>query len=185
MSQESPSELLLRVTQGDSHAFDRLFGIVYSDLRGIAHRQLLGNVLAGEISSTDLVHEAYARLIDSDHQNLRGRTHFIALGAKVMRQILVDRARYNLAQKRGGGAKRVDLDTGQLSRGEDEHVLQVDEALTRLARIDRLQARIVELRFFGGLTVSEVAQQLGKSKRWVEGEWTMIRAWLRAELSEA
>lgn len=185
MTSETPAELLAKIAEGNALAFDQLFGLVYADLRQIARHHLVGNLLAQDFSSTDLVHEAYSRLIDAKHQNWKNRTHFLSLGSKVMRQVLVDRARHNAAHKRGGQAYRVDIDTEQLSLDDDAHVVRVDEALQRLAAIDAVQARIVELRFFGGLTVDEVALQLRKSKRWVEAEWTMIRAWLRSELSDS
>lgn len=184
MSAKTPTELLLRIAGGDSQAFDALFGMVYGELRSMARKQLAGSILANQMSSSDLVHETYVRLIDSKHHNWKNRTHFFALGSKVMRQILVDRARRNLAVKRGGKEKQEPIEIDQISSDDDEHILSVNEALAKLTEIDSLQARIVEMRFFGGLKVEEVAETLGKSKRWVESEWTMIRAWLRSELSQ-
>ena len=101
-----------------------------------------------------------------------------------MRQLLIDRARHNRTAKRGGDALTLSLEEGLLTREDDCHVLAVEEALIRLEEVSPAQAQIVEMRFFGGMTVSEVADEMGKPKRWVEAEWTMIRAWLRAELSE-
>ncbi|MEZ6127500.1 MAG: ECF-type sigma factor [Planctomycetaceae bacterium] len=176
--------MLLSAQNGDSQAVETLFPIVYGELRTIAHRQLWSNPLARQICTTELVHEAYLKLIDQAQVSWRSRTHFFALGARVMRQLLIDRARQNQAVKRGGGLKTISLEEGLLTREDDSHVLAVDEALKRLEEVSSEQAQIVEMRFFGGMTVAEVAEELGKSKRWVEAEWTMIRAWLRAELSE-
>lgn len=178
------TEMLLASSGGDSKAVDKLFPIVYDELREIAHRQLRQNPLARQISTTDLVHEAYLKLIDQKQVSWKSRTHFFALGSRVMRQVLVDRARRNNAQKRGGGAIRMSFRDELLTRHDERHVLAVEEALERLETISSVQAQIVEMRFFGGMKVDEVATELGKSKRWVESEWTMIRAWLRAELSE-
>jgi len=176
--------MLLSAQEGDSSAVDDLFPIVYGELRSIAHRQLWANPLARQISTTDLVHEAYLKLIDHQKVSWKSRTHFFAIGARVMRQLLIDRARQNKAAKRGGGALTLSLEEGLLSREDDGHVLAVEEALQKLESTSEIQAQIVEMRFFGGMTVLEVADEIGKSKRWVEAEWTMIRAWLRAELSE-
>lgn len=184
MLANTPTELLLQIAEGDSQAFDALFGMVYGELRTIARKHLAGSILGNQMSSSDLVHETYVRLIDSKHHNWKNRTHFFALGSKVMRQILVDRARRNLAAKRGGKDKQEPIELDRISADDDEHILSVNEALAKLTEIDSLQARIVEMRFFGGLKVEEVAESLGKSKRWVEAEWTMIRAWLRSELSQ-
>lgn len=137
-----------------------------------------------EFSTAELVHEAYLKLIDQQEATWKSRTHFFAIGSRVMRQIIVDRARSNLTQKRGGGAARIILQESLISTSDDRHVIALEEALKHLEEIDPMQAKIVELRFFGGMTVEEVSEALGKSKRWVEGEWTMIRAWLRCELSQ-
>jgi RNA polymerase sigma factor (TIGR02999 family) len=124
-------------------------------------------------------------LVDQKRVDWRGRTHFIAVGAQAMRRILVDHARAKRRVKRGGSRKRLPLvDDLQLSVERDEDLIALDEALHRLSQLDDRQARIVELRFFGGLTVQEVAEVLGVSKRTVEAEWTMVRAWLRRELSD-
>lgn len=183
MSQSSPTQMLLSAQNGDAQAVEALFPIVYGELRTIAHRQLWSNPIARQICTTELVHEAYLKLIDQSQVSWKSRTHFFALGARVMRQVLIDQARQNQSAKRGGGSRTVSLEDGLLTREDDAHVLAVDEALKVLQEISSEQAAIVEMRFFGGMTVAEVAEELGKSKRWVEAEWTMIRAWLRAELS--
>lgn len=176
------TEFLLAAQNGDSNAVEQLFPIVYDELKSIAHRHLMSNSLAKNFSSTDLVHEVYLKLIDQTKVDVRSRTHFFALGSRIMRQILVDRARHNNAIRRGGGSLHLSLDDQTLNLKDDTHVLAVEEALEHLEQLDSTQAKIVEMRFFGGMTVSEVADYLGKSKRWVESEWTMIRAWLRKEL---
>ncbi|MCA9241296.1 MAG: sigma-70 family RNA polymerase sigma factor, partial [Planctomycetales bacterium] len=133
---------------------------------------------------TALVNEAYIKLCGAERPDWKSRTHFFAAGAQAMRRILVDHARGKNREKRGGQWQRVEFDEQLLGqRQEHEDILAVDEALAKLSRIDERQAKIVELRFFGGLTVAEVAEALGVSKRTVELEWKMIRAWLRRELS--
>ncbi len=179
------TQFLLAAQAGDQGAVEQLFPIVYDELRQLARSHLAHDPLAQHLSATELVHEAYLRLIDQKDVNWQGRTHFFAIGSRVMRRILVDHARAIQAQKRGGGRRRIPLDEQQLlTRRDNEHVLMLEEALERLEQIDMRQAQIVEMRFFGGMTVEEVAQVLGVSKRTVEGEWTMIRAWLRRELAE-
>jgi RNA polymerase sigma factor (TIGR02999 family) len=132
-----------------------------------------------------LVHEAFMKLVDQNRVTWKGRTHFFAVGAQAMRRILVDHARGRMRDKRGGKRERIQLtDDVTVSRAHDEDLLAVDEALAKLATIDKRQASIVEMRFFGGMTVAEVAEALGVSKRTVEAEWTHVRAWLRRELSE-
>lgn len=176
--------MLVASQNGDSEAVAELFPIVYGELRSIAHRQLQSNSLRSQFSTTDLVHEAYIKLIDHKEVSWKTRTHFFALGARVMRQVLVDRARKNKSIKRGSGVAHYSFEEGLLSRHDDRHVLAVEQALERLEEVSSDQATIVEMRFFGGMTVDEVAHEIGRSKRWVEAEWTMIRAWLRAELSD-
>ncbi len=176
------TEFLLAAQAGDPSAIEELFPVVYDELKSIAHRHLESNELARNFSSTDLVHEVYLKLIDQSKVNVRSRTHFFALGSRIMRQILVDRARHNKTIRRGGGAAHLSIEESLLTPNDDAHVLAVEEALQQLEELDAVQAQIVEMRFFGGMTVAEVADFLGKSKRWVEAEWTMIRAWLRNEL---
>lgn len=179
---QTTTEFLLAAQSGDQSAVEELFPIVYDELKSIAHRHLESNSHPRNFSSTGLVHEVYLKLIDQSKVNVRSRTHFLALGSRVMRQILVDKARHNKAIRRGGGAPHVSIEDNLLTRKDDSHVLAVEEALKHLEELDSDQAKIVEMRFFGGMTVAEVAEYMGKSKRWVETEWTMIRAWLRKEL---
>ena len=164
---------------------DELVPLVYDELRRLAARYLRRESPGNTLQPTALVHEAFLKLAGQHRVDWQGRTHVLAIGAKAMRRILVDHAKRKHRVKRGGGMKRIQLDeAAALSPERDEDLLAVDEALEKLAGIDERQAAIVELRFFGGMTVEEVAQSLGISKRTVESEWTMVRAWLRRELAK-
>ncbi|HVX10765.1 MAG TPA: sigma-70 family RNA polymerase sigma factor [Pirellulales bacterium] len=164
---------------------DGLVPLVYDELRRLAAHYLRRESPGNSWQPTALVHEAFLKLAGQRRVDWQGRTHVLAIGAGAMRRILVDHAKHKGRVKRGGGLKRIQLDeTTALSPERDEDLLAVDEALEKLALIDERQASIVELRFFGGLTVEEVAEVLGLSKRTVESEWTMVRAWLRRELSK-
>ena len=164
---------------------DALVPLVYDELRRLAARYLRRESPGNTLQPTALVHEAFLKLAGQQRVDWQGRTHVLAIGAKAMRRILVDHAKRKHRVKRGGGLKRIQLDeAAALSPERDEDLLAVDEALEKLAGIDERQAAIVELRFFGGMTVEEVAQSLGISKRTVESEWTMVRAWLRRELAK-
>ena len=178
------TQYLLALQGGDARAADVLLPLLYDELRSLAHRYLQREGFGHTLQPTALVHEAWLRLVDQNRVEWKGRTHFFAVGAQAMRRVLVDHARGRLRQKRGGGRARVQLtDDVALSTQRDEDVLAVDEALEKLARVDARQASIVELRFFAGLDVAEVAQALGLSKRTVEADWTAAKAWLRRELS--
>jgi RNA polymerase sigma-70 factor (ECF subfamily) len=164
---------------------DELVPLVYDELRRVAARYLRREAQGNTLQPTALVHEAFLKLAGQRRVDWQGRTHVLAIGAKAMRRILVDHAKRKRRVKRGGGMKRIELDeAAALSPQRDEDLLAIDEALDKLAHIDERQATIVELRFFGGMTVEEVAQVLGVSKRTVESEWTMVRAWLRRELAK-
>lgn len=171
--------------QPSAKTSDRLLRLVYDDLRLLAANYLRHEPPGHTLQPTALVNEAFLRLDRQKRVEWQGKTHFFAVGAKMMRRILVDHARSRQRLKRGGGCHRIALhDDLQVSTQNDEDLLAVDEAIEKLALCDDRQAKIVELRFFGGLSVAEVAEVLGLSKRKVEAEWTMIRAWLRRELSE-
>jgi RNA polymerase sigma factor (TIGR02999 family) len=161
--------------------------MVYDELRRLAARYLAGERPGHTLQPTALVHEAYIKLVDLTRVDWQGRTHFFAVGARVMRNLLIDHARGRGRAKRGGNLQRVTLvGNVQPFGGADldlDRLLVVDEALQRLAELDERQARVVELRFFGGLTVPEVSHFLGVSQRTVEGDWTHARAWLLRELS--
>ena len=187
MATADPSQITKMVNDlagGNRPAAEQLFGLLYDAFRGLAARYLKAERAGHTLSPTALVHEVYLKLVDQSRVNWQGRTHFFAVGAQIMRRILVDHARGKGRVKRGGGRIRIQLDEGlALSPQRDEDILAVDEALAKLAKVDPRQAAIVELRFFGGLSVAEVAEVLGLSKRTIEGEWTVARAWLRRELS--
>lgn len=163
---------------------EELLGIVYAELRQIAKAALRRERGDHTLQPTALVHEAYLRLSAQRDVDWQGRTHFLAVSSQAMRRVLVDHARGKRRTKRGGGAAReaIDPDALALSVERPEDVLVVDELLDRLGKEDARQAKILELRFFGGMTVAEVAAALHVSKRTVEAEWTMLRAWLRREI---
>jgi RNA polymerase sigma factor (TIGR02999 family) len=158
---------------------------LYDEFRALARGLLSRESPAHTLQTTALVNEAYLRLVDQTKVDWKGRTHFFAVGAQAMRRVLVDHARRKNRTKRGGGRLRVSLaGIAALSARREADVLAVHEAIEELAQRDARQAQIVELRFFAGLTVAEVAAVLGVSRRTVEAEWTMIRAWLRRRLRE-
>lgn len=176
------------LTQAESLSKDeiarRLLPLVYDDLKNQAERYLRGERPGHTLQPTALVHEAFLRLVDQNRVDWQGKSQFLAVGAAIMRRILIDHARARKRCKRGGGWRRVQLDpsVAVTESGElDAEALHL--ALEELTELDRDQARIVELRFFGGLTVEEVAHVIGVSKRKVEGDWTHAKAWLRARLA--
>ncbi|HEU4891165.1 MAG TPA: sigma-70 family RNA polymerase sigma factor [Vicinamibacterales bacterium] len=178
------TELLLSWRQGDAAALDRLIPIVYDELRRVARRRLRGESPGHALQSTALVHEVYLRLVDVDRMTLKNRAHFFALAATLMRQILVDHARRQHADKRGGRATFVSLDGAPpVTLPSSVDVLALDEALRALSSIDDRQCRIVELRFFAGLNIDEAAEAIGVSPATVEREWALAKAWLYRQLS--
>jgi RNA polymerase sigma factor (TIGR02999 family) len=170
--------LLAALREGDRGALDRLFPLVYRELHDRAHRQLARRRPGDTLSTTALVHEAYLKLTDSAHQSYQDRVHFFAVASRAMRQILVDYARRTAAAKRGGG-HAVSLDPEAVADlGRAEELLALDEALTHLEKLDGRLARIVELRFFGGLSVEETSDALEISPRTVKRDWRKARAFL-------
>ena len=158
--------------------------MVYSDFRSLAGSYLSGKT-RNTVQATALVHEAFLRLVDQDDVDWRGRSHFLAVGATAMRQILVDHARKRFALKRGGGRPRVAFSEDlAVSPRRDADILALDEALEKLAAIDQRRAKIVEMRFFGGMTVEETAEAIEVSPATVKREWAMAKAWLYHELSD-
>lgn len=152
---------------------------MYDELHRLASKYMQNEQNTVSLSPTVLIHELYMRL-PSEHNEALSRTHFFALAATTMRRALVDQARFRKRKKRGGDHVRKQLaDWEAISPGNSEHVLAVDEALSELAELDPRQSSIVEMRFFAGMTVAEVAEHLGVSKRTVESDWTMAKAWLR------
>lgn len=177
-------ESLTKIADGDTDAARTLMPLVYDQLKNLAASMLNNESSGHTLQPTALVNETYLRMAGQSRVDWRGKTHFFAIGATMMRRILVDHARCKLRQKRGGGMSRIPLhDDMKVTPNDDEDVLAIESALQKLATIDPRQARIVELRFFGGLGVAEVAEVLKVSKRTVDSDWAMIRAWLRRELS--
>ncbi len=177
--QERVTELLLNCRGGDRDAFDRLFPLVYQDLRGMALRQLRREPDGHTLGATALVHEAYVRLVDINRVEWRDRAHFLAMASRAMRRILVDYARKHRAARRGGGAVPVELDDAMFAIESDpDRLIDLDAALDGLARMNERLARVVECRFFGGLTDAETALALGVTERTVQRDWLKARGWL-------
>jgi RNA polymerase sigma factor (TIGR02999 family) len=176
---------LAALDRGDEHAPERLLPLVYDELRQLAGRYLSREAVGHSLQPTELVHEAFVRLSQGAEIDLNGRTHFYAIGARAMRRILVDHARSKKRDKRGGGRKKLSLEEGlTLTTNSDEDVLAVEELMEDLREQDPRLAQIVELRFYGNMTVPEVAVAMGMSTRWVEKQWTLIKAWVRGQLGE-
>jgi RNA polymerase sigma-70 factor, ECF subfamily len=177
------THLLHRISTGDSAAEEELLPVVYSELRRIAARHLSKESAANTLQATALVHEAYLRLNHDRVSNFENRAHFFAISSRVMRRILIENARYRGRLKRGASSVQVPLDESVVvSEASDEIVLAVHESLERLETLAPRQARIIEMRFFGGLEVAEIAQVLDLSIRTVHREWSQARAWLYGEL---
>ena len=189
MEHAPPSEVTLLLQgwrNGDRKALDALLPLVYKELRRLAHFQLQKERPGHTLQSTALVHEAYLRLIGLDRLQWESRTHFFAIAAQLMRQILVDYARRHDAAKRGGRAYKLSLDDAtKLSREKDVHIVALDDALKALAKIDPRQTRVVELRFFAGLSLQEISQALEIAPATVQRDWTAARAWLHREISRS
>ncbi|HEY7481850.1 MAG TPA: sigma-70 family RNA polymerase sigma factor [Gemmatimonadales bacterium] len=183
-SDHDVTDLLLAWREGDADASERLFPLVYHELHRIAQRQLRGERAGHTLETTGLVHEAFLRLVDQNRTQWLDRGHFFAVAARVMRRVLIDYARRRAAGKRGHGYRQVDLDEGSLPLEErPQLLLALDEALTRLGAEDERIARVVECRFFGGLTEEETGLALGVTARTVRRDWVKGRAWLYRELA--
>jgi len=191
MNEESNSprevtRLLAAWSQGDRLALEELTRLVYADLRRLAHRCMKEQRAGHTLQTTALVNEAYLRLAGQDEPRFENRTHFLAVAAKAMRQILVDHARATLRQKRGAGVKVVDLDEGAwISPEPTREIVDLSDALERLSALDARKAQVVELRYFGGLKHEEIAEVLKVSEVTVRRDWTFSRAWLYTELRKA
>jgi RNA polymerase sigma factor (TIGR02999 family) len=184
---EQPSgqvtDLLRQWKQGDEEALHALLPVVYKELRRLAHYHLQSERSDHTLQSTALVHEAYLRLMGSQPPELQDRSHFIALASRLMRQVLVDHARERRANKRDGG-RRIEFELLDLLQANgDSELLALDDALGELARIDERQGRIVEMKFFGGLSAPEIANVLGLSRATVDRDWATARVWLHREMS--
>ncbi len=178
------TQLLSDARKGAPGAHDQLFSIVYTELRRIAANYMRRERGDHTLQATALVHEAYMQLVDQTRVNWQSRAHFYGVAAQLMRRILVDHARNQGAQKRGGNAQILSIeDNIGIASVPQVAFDELDEALTRLQALDADQAKLVELRFFGGLTVEEVAEVMGTSTATVEREWRMARAWLHQQLT--
>jgi RNA polymerase sigma factor (TIGR02999 family) len=183
LSTNQVTELLMKWRQGDQQALDTLMPLVYNELRRVAHYYLAGERSDHTLQSTALVHEAYMRLVGQNIQ-LHDRAHFFAVASHLMRQILVDYARGHQAAKRDGGHKLALDEAVDFSITREVDLVALDDALLELSRMDPRQSRIVELRFFGGLSLAETAQVLSVSTATVERDWALARAWLYREISK-
>ncbi|MEW6197879.1 MAG: sigma-70 family RNA polymerase sigma factor [Planctomycetota bacterium] len=182
-SRSDVTRILKRASSGDESAINRLLPMVYEELRALAESYLQRENPGHTLQATALVHEAYLRLVKQEDVEWQNRAHFFALAAQAIRRILVDHARGRGRAKRGGDRERVTLNEDvALTADRDVDLIELDAALEKLARLHERQARIVELRFFGGLTLREAAEVLGVSPRTIDGDWSMARAWLRREL---
>jgi RNA polymerase sigma factor (TIGR02999 family) len=178
------TDLLIAWSAGDKGALASLVPLVYDELLELAHQFMRRERQNHTLQPTALVHEAYARLVEGERVEWQGRTHFFAVAAQTMRRVLVDHARRRDAARRGGGGLRVTLDESLVAADRNDiEVIALDRALHALAALDPVQERIVELRYFGGLTIDEVAGVLGSSPATVTREWTIARAWLHREMS--
>jgi RNA polymerase sigma-70 factor (ECF subfamily) len=176
--------LLRAWREGDEAALEALMPLVHDELRRIARRCLRGERANHSVQATELVNEAFLRLVDVHQVDWQNRTHFLAMSARLMRRVLVDLARSRRADKRGGGAVRVTFDEAAIGGCTPEaDVIRLDEALQALTALDNRKSRVVELRFFGGLTVDETAVVLQVSSKTVLRDWEFARAWLQRELT--
>ncbi len=182
----SVTERLVALSGGSSDAWDELMPIVYDELKLLAHRHLRGERSGHTLSTTALVHEAYFKLVNVDQIEWRDRTHFFAMASRAMRRILIDYARTRNREKRDGRLAKIPLDDAFLVAEErSEELLALDEVLTRLEEVNQRQCRVVEYRFFGGMSLEETAEALGVSVATVKRDWTLCRAWLNQELDSS
>lgn len=184
-SSQPISYLLQRWSSGDCAARDELLPLVYDELRRMAHRHMAHQSPGHTLQTTALLHEAYLRLVGQEEKHWANRAHFFGVAAQAMRHILVDYARAQQSDKRGGGAAQFSLDEALVIGPErSAELVALDDALAALAQLDERQSRVVELRFFGGLTEVEIAEVLQLSLRTVSGDWRLARAWRLRELSK-
>jgi RNA polymerase sigma factor (TIGR02999 family) len=183
-SEKEVTRLLVAWSNGDQAALEQLTPLVYSELHRLAHRYLGRERKGHTLQTTALVHEAYLRLIDQKEVRWQNRAHFFAIAAQMMRRILVDYARSRNVARRGGGAQQVSLDEAmEVSDERASDVIALDEALKGLSELDQRKSRIIELRFFGGLSIEETAEVLGVSPGTVMRDWTFAKAWLQREIN--
>src|SRR5437588_6147845 len=178
------TQLLLQWSNGDKAALDKLMPLIYDELRRLARHYMSRERPGNTLQTTALVNEAYLRLINRKHVHWQNHAHFFAIAAQLMRSILVDHARSHAYAKRGGGARKIALDDAMaVSQQRAADVVALDDALKRLAEIDPRQSRIVEMKFFGGLTIEETGEVLGLSPATIKREWSTAKAWLYHELN--
>jgi RNA polymerase sigma-70 factor, ECF subfamily len=183
---QAVSLLLRQWGTGNQSSLDELIPLVEAELRQIARRYMRAERRGHTLQTTALIHEAYVRLIRQDHVDYEDRFHFFAIAARLMRQILVDHARRSRRAKRGGGREVVPLEEAfYLSSARCSHLVALDDALVRLADVDARKARVVELRYFGGLSVDETAKALQVSPNTVIRDWSLSKAWLKREIETA
>ena len=182
-SSSEASRLLIAWGEGDASALDKLMPLVYGELRHLALRKMRSERPGHSLQASDLVNEAYLRLVQQQRAGWRHRSQFVAVAATIMRRILVDRARRHRYQKRGGAAVQISLDeTLLVSPARPDELIALDDALQRLEQRDSRKAAVVELRYFGGLTAEEIAEHLGVSPITVKRDWAFAKAWLHRHL---
>lgn len=180
------TQLLANWSHGDDAALAKLTPLIYEELRRVAHHHMDGQRVDHTLQTTALVHETYLRLADQTHPSWNNRAHFFAVAARAMRQILVNYAESYRAQKRGGGALKVILDEeAMVSPAQSKEIIELHEALETLAALDPRKARVVELKYFGGLNHDEIAEVMKISSVTVRRDWTFAKAWLHSELGNA
>jgi RNA polymerase sigma-70 factor (ECF subfamily) len=179
------TQMLIQLSEGKSQVVDDILPLIYDELRSLASNYLRRERSDHTLQPTALVHEAYLKLIDQTQVKWQNRAHFFGIAANIMRRILVDHARKHTADKRGGAAEKLPLEEEILivSEGKSAELLALDEALKNLAKIDEQKSKIVELRYFGGLSVEETAEVLGVSEITVKRHWRMAKAWLYGQLA--
>jgi RNA polymerase sigma-70 factor (ECF subfamily) len=182
-SRDDVTILLGELAKGDERAASKLIPLVYDELRRLASAYMRRERPDHTLQATALVHEAYLKLVEQRDVDWRGRAHFLGIAAQLMRRILIDHARGHLRDKRGGGMRPVPIDEALVFAPEQaSELIKLEESLERLAKIDPRQAKIVELRFFGGLTVEQTATVMGVSPKTVKRDWSMAKAWLHGDL---
>ena len=179
------TRILAAIERGDVRAVDELFPLVYDELRQLAAQRMSKEKPGQTLQATALVHEAYLRLVGAEEQNWEGRTHFFCAAAEAMRRILTDNARRKQRLKRGGGRQRVDLDDAEFAvEAPSDDLIALDEALVKLASIDKIKAELVKLRYFAGLTIDQTSELLGMSQTTAKRHWRYARAWLYREITD-
>lgn len=184
---EEITQDLVKLSSGDAQSAENILPAIYEELKALAENYLRQERINHTLQATALVNEAWLRLVDQSQVNWQGRAHFFAIAAKMMRRVLIDHARKHSAAKRAGDRQKLSLDTAQLNlrTSSDLDLVDLDDALNRLGELNERHARVVELRFFAGLTVEETATILGVCEKTVKNDWQAARAWLLCELSDA